>query len=206
MVGGAAPARLSIGKQIRSRLRLGFGPSARRRAARDRARTVQALGALAAELEAGGPPTSALLAAGGDPSVWPTAAAAVPLGEDVVAALVQDAESRPPLRMLAACWQVSTASGAGFAEAVSRLASSSRASEAVRVELEGELAGPRATARMLCVLPAIGVGFGVMLGSDPIAWMLTSVPGLACLVTGIGLTIVGGVWTGRIAASVERLL
>jgi tight adherence protein B len=206
LLGGASPKRPAVGTMVRGRLKLGFGPSARRRAARDRARTVQALGALAAELEAGGPPATALLTAGGDPSVWPTAAAAVPLGEDLVAALVQDADRRPPLRMLAACWQVSTASGSGFAEAVGRLASSARASEAVRVDLEGELAGPRATARMLCVLPAIGVGFGVMLGSDPLAWMLTSVPGLACLLTGLGLTIAGGVWTGRIAASVERLL
>ncbi len=138
--------------------------------------------------------------------MWPTAAAAVQLGEDVVAALLQDAKDRPPLRMLAACWQVSTASGTGFAEAIGRLAAASRSSEAVRVELEGELAGPRATARMLCILPAIGVGFGVMLGSDPLSWMVTTVPGIACLVAGLGLTLAGGVWTGRIAAHVEKLL
>ena len=167
---------------------------------------MQALGALAAELEAGQAPTSALIAAAGEPSVWPTTVAAISVGEDLAAALEQDARDRPALRSLAACWQVSATTGTGFAVAVSRLATSARAAEAVRVDLEGELAGPRATARMLAVLPLIGVGFGVMLGSDPLSWLLTTVPGLACLVVGVCLTALGTAWTGRIAAAVERLL
>ncbi len=191
---------------IRDRARVRFGPAARRRSARERARTVQALGAFAAELESGQAPTAALLGSGGDPSVWPTAAAAVPLGEDIAAALRLDAVERPALLPLAACWSVSVSTGTGFAAAVSRLASSARAAEVVRVDLEGELAGPRATARMLTLLPLIGLGFGIMLGSDPLAWLLTSAPGVACLIAGIGLTGLGALWTGRIAASVERLL
>ncbi len=191
---------------MRDRLRLGFGSAARRRAARERARTVQALGAFAAELESGQAPTSALLAAGGEPCVWPTAAAAVRLGEDIAGALTNDARVRPAVLPLAACWSVSVSTGTGFAAAVSRLASSARAAEAVRVDLEGELAGPRATARLLALLPVIGVGFGVMLGSDPLAWLLTTGPGVLCLISGAGLTALGAAWTARIAASVERLL
>lgn len=196
-------ARLS---SIRRRVRLGFGAVARRRAARARARVVQALGALAAELESGQPPTSALIAAGGEPSVWPMTAAAIPLGEDIGTALAHDARSSQVLQQLAACWQVSASTGTGFAAAVNRLAASARAAEAVRVNLEGELAGPRATARMLATLPVIGIGFGIMLGSDPLSWLLTTVPGLICLIAGLGLTAAGMVWTGGIAASVERLL
>lgn len=192
--------------RMRDRLRMGFGPAARRRGARERARTVQALGAFAAELESGQAPTAALLGAGGDPCVWPTAAAAVRLGEDIAGALTLDARLRPALQPLAACWSVSVATGTGFAAAVSRLATSARAAEAVRVDLEGELAGPRATARMLALLPVIGVGFGVMLGSDPLTWLLTTGPGLLCLIVGAGLTALGAAWTARIAASVERLL
>lgn len=191
---------------IRAHSRVGLGPAARRRSARERARTVQALGAFAAELESGQAPTAALLGSGGEPCVWPTAAAAVPLGEDIVSALRVDARERAILLPLAACWNVSVSSGTGFAAAVSRLAASARAAEAVRVDLEGELAGPRATARILVLLPLIGVGFGIMLGSDPLSWLLLSVPGLGCLACGATLTAVGALWTGRIAASVERLL
>lgn len=200
------PSGLARLRGVRMRARLGFGAAARRRAARSRARVVQALGALAAELESGQAPTSALIAAGGDPSVWPMTVAAIPLGEDIGAALAHDGRSRPVLHQLAACWRVSATTGTGFAAAVTRLATSARAAEAVRVSLEGELAGPRATARMLAALPVIGIGFGMMLGSDPLSWLVSTAPGLVCLVAGLGLTVVGMVWTGRIAASVERLL
>ena len=202
---GGSPAERRQ-RRIRARLPGGLGPAARRHAARKRLRGVQALGALAAELESGQPPLAALAVSGGEPTVWPTAVAAASVGEDVAAALAQDAVDQPALRSLAACWRVSASTGTGFAAAVSRLAESARAAEAVRVDLEGELAGPRATARMLAILPCVGVAFGVMLGSDPISWLLTTGAGLACLVGGITLTVLGMVWTGRIAAAVERLL
>ena len=110
------------------------------------------------------------------------------------------------LRQLAACWQVGADTGAGLAASVGRLAATARAAEDVRVDLEGQLAGPRATARMLALLPLVGIGFGMMLGSDPLAWLLGTTPGRLCLLAGVILTAVGTVWTGRIAARVERLL
>ena len=188
------------------RLRPRLGPAARRRAAAERSRTVQALGALAAELEAGQPPLAALIGAGGEPSVWPSTSMAARLGDDVCAALEHDAGQRPALGQLAACWRVGTATGSGLAAAITRLAASARATEAVRVQLEAQLAGPRATARMLAVLPLVGIGFGMMLGSDPLAWLLGTPVGLGCLTAGIALTGAGVTWTGRIAVSVERLL
>ena len=206
MTGTGGSVRPPLWTWVRDRARIGFGPAARRRSARERARTVQALGSFSAELESGQAPTAALLGSGGEPCVWPTAAAAVRLGEDIASALTYDAKARPALIPLAACWSVSVSTGTGLASAVARLATSARAAEAVRVDLEGELAGPRATARMLALLPVIGVGFGVLLGSDPLTWLLTTPAGLICLVAGAGLTALGTAWTGRIAASVERLL
>ncbi len=185
---------------------VGIGPASRRRRARERLRVVQALGALAAELQAGQPPLAALDSAGGVPCVWPRALAAVRLGEDVGAALADDAAEHAVLRQLAACWQVAAQSGSGLAPAVSQLAGSARTNEDVRVHLEGQLAGPRATARMLAVLPFVGLGFGVMLGADPVGWLTSTPFGWACLVSGLGLTALGSWWTGRIAATVERML
>ena len=186
--------------------RMSFGPAARRRDARERLRVIQALSALAAELAAGQPPSAAMRRAGGEPSVWPAALGALLLDGDVVPALTADAVRHPVLAQLAACWQVGADSGAGLAAAVERLSAAARSAEEVRVDLEGQLAGPRASARLLAGLPFVGIAFGMMLGSDPLAWLLTSMPGRACLVTGLLLTAAGTWWTGRIARRVERLL
>lgn len=185
---------------------VGIGPASRRRRARERMRVVQALGALAAELQAGQPPLAALDSAGGRPCVWPRALAAARLGEDVSAALTTDSDDNAVLRQLGACWQVAAQSGSGLAPAVAQLAVSARAAEDVRVHLEGQLAGPRATARMLTVLPFVGLGFGVMLGADPVGWLISTPPGWGCLLGGLALTALGSWWTGRIAVAVERML
>lgn len=188
------------------RSRLVVGPAARRRDAATRTRALQALAALAAELDAGQPPAVALAQCGGDPCVWPAAVTAARLGGDVSDALLLDARQHPVLSPLSACWRVAASSGVGLAASTRRLAASARAAEDVRVDLEGQLAGPRATARMLAVLPAVGILLGLLLGADPLAWLLATSVGHACLLGGVVLTGIGMWWTGRIAARVERLL
>jgi len=182
------------------------GAAARRRRSRERLRLVHALAALAADLQAGQPPTSALGTVGGPATPWPAGAAAARMGEDVVSALTQDGAQNPVLLHLAACWQVAIESGTGLAAAVAQLADSARAAEDVRVQLEAELAGPRATARTLAFLPLVGMGFGVMMGADPLGWLLGSPIGWGCLVMGSALTALGAWWTARIAARVEAML
>ena len=193
---------------VRRHAGVGLGPAARRRRAAQRMRAVRALATLAAELESGQPPREALRRSSGDPPVWPTASAAVRLDGDVATALEADAARAPVLAQLAACWRVAADSGAGLAPAVTRLAESARSAEDARVDLEGQLAGPRATARLLALLPVVGIGFGFLLGSDPLAWLLGSAVGRACLAAGVLLTVTGlGAWLvvrpavdGRLAA------
>lgn len=185
--------------------RRGVGPGGRRRQARERSRVIQALGTLAAEVEAGLPPEEALVRAAGSPPAWPRAARHARGGGDVPAALLEDAAEQPVLAQLSACWRIASR-GSGLADAVRQLAATARASEDVRVEMEGQLAGPRATARLLSVLPLVGMGLGMMLGSDPLGWLLSTGPGRLCLGAGVLLTAVGAWWTARIAAAVERLL
>jgi tight adherence protein B len=74
------------------------------------------------------------------------------------------------------------------------------------VQLEAQLAGPRATARMLATLPLIGLAMGMLMGADPLQWLLGTAPGLLCLLGGALLTVAGMAWTGRIATAVERQL
>ena len=186
--------------------RFGFGPGSRRRLTNDRLRGVEALAALASELRGGQPLSTALTNAAGSPPVWPATLAALRLDGDVSEALTLDAANHPVLASLAACWQVSSTSGNGLAIAVDRLAASARSSEEIRVELESQLAGPRATARMLATLPLIGLAMGIMMGADPLGWLTGTAIGVLCLAAGVALTGAGIFWTSRIAETVERLL
>lgn len=187
-----------------------FGPKARARAAAKRVAALDVVGAFAAECAAGVPPTRALVAAAGsaDRSVCPIAVMAARNGGDVAAALEQDAvhQQLPLLRSLAACWRVGERSGAGLVDALDQLLRSARNVEEINVQLEAQLAAPRATARMLATLPLIGIAMGMLMGANPLAWLLGTGPGLLCLTAGLGLTVLGWAWTGRIARGVTRQL
>jgi tight adherence protein B len=186
--------------------RFGLGPGSRRHRDQERQHAITAIVALAAELRAGQPPSIALVNAAGTPAVWPTALAVLRLGGDVSDALRTDAAFHPVLRSLAACWEVGATSGSGLAAAVDRLAESSRIAADIRGQLEVQMAGPRSTARVLGTLPLIGLAMGMLLGADPLAWLLGSPIGLGCLICGLALTALGMFWTSRIAARVEAQL
>lgn len=180
----------------------------RGRVARRRQQACEAVAAMAAELRAGQPVHRALERACAGTAVAGRARAALRWGGDVPAALRDDARSPgcEVLRSVAACWTVAAGRGAGLAQSLERLVDAERAAEEVRAQLSAHLAAPRATARMLAGLPLLGLLLGIALGGDPLAWMLGTPMGLACLVGGGLLTALGLLWTSRIAARVERLL
>ena len=179
----------------------------RQRAAR-RAAARESIAEVVADVRAGQPPTRALERALMDRDVAPRALAAVRLGGDVADALRDDARNtqQPLLAGAGACWSVAATQGAGLADALERLVTQERRAEEVRRQLEAHLAAPRATARMLAMLPALGLGLGLLIGGDPIGWLLGTPFGWACLLTGIALIVVGLAWAGRIAGRTERLL
>lgn len=184
----------------------------RRRAAEqaaERVRAVEACAALAAELRAGRTPAEALSAAaevasGGSRTALAAAAAAATAGADVPAALLHGGAGSTAvpevLRGLAACWAVCAAAGSGLATAVERLEEGLRSTLAQRRALEAELAGPRATAAMLALLPLAGLALAAGLGADPLRVLLHTPVGLLCLVAGVGLDALGLRWTARLVA------
>lgn len=182
--------------------------TASRSAAAERAGAVEATAVLGAELSAGRVPTDALAAAA-EVAVGPArqalqaAAAAARLGGDVPAALVAAAPAsavETVLRSLAACWTVCAASGSGLAAAVQRLEEGLRADAARRRALQAELAGPRATASLLAVLPIFGLLMAAGLGADPLHVLLDTPVGWVCLTAGVVLDGAGLLWTSRLVA------
>jgi hypothetical protein len=87
-----------------------------------------------------------------------------------------------------------------LAAAVDRLEEGLRADQVLRQALAAELAGPRATAGLLAVLPAVGLLLAAALGADPLQVLLHTPLGLVCLVAGVGLDALGVVWTTRLVA------
>ncbi|TMR88097.1 type II secretion system F family protein [Nonomuraea basaltis] len=185
-------------------------PSPARRADAWRLASIELCQALSAELSAGRTPGEALTRAitavdfPDSEALRPIVAAARD-GGDVSAAL---AASAPPqggegLRRLAACWNVSVSVGAGLAALVERVASTLRTAQAHRQDVAAQLAGPRTTARMLAVLPALGLLMAGALNMHPLDFLFGSLPGLACLVTGIALDACGLWWTNRMATQAQ---
>jgi len=169
--------------------------------------------ALAGELRAGRSPSEALataaeLARGPSRAALLSAAAAARLGGEVPAALltgVRSGSSAPEvLRGLAACWQVCARAGSGLAGAVDRLAEGLRSAQVQEQAVQAALAGPRASAGLLAVLPLAGIGLAAGLGAQPGHVLLHTPVGVGCLVVGIALDGLGLWWTGRIVDRAGR--
>lgn len=175
----------------------------------ERARAVEACGALAGELRAGRPPAEALavaaeLATGASGAALASAAATARLGGDVPGALLLAAggPSAVPevLRGLAACWRVCSRTGAGLATAVERLAAGVRARQEQDLVVDAALSGPRATAALLAGLPLAGIALAAGLGARPLQVLLHTPPGVLCLAAGSALDALGLWWMSRLVA------
>lgn len=180
----------------------------RRARKRDRERerraaaVIELCGAVAGELRAGRQPVEALLAAPPGPigERWGPVSAAARFGGDVPEALRRAARSpgAEGLTGVAACWQVAVDEGAGLAAGLDRVAAALRAERDHQQHLRSKLAGPRATAVVLMLLPALGLGLGSALGADPLHVLLHTPAGLACLLAGGLLEWAGFAWTARV--------
>ena len=178
------------------------------RAARaaERSQAVEACTVLAGELRAGRSSAEAFQAAasvacGPARRALAAAAGAAQLGGDVPSALGAGSAGsavRAALLGLGACWSVCAATGSGVAAAVERLEQGLRAEQDQRRAVDAELAGPRATAALLAVLPLAGIGLAAALGAHPLEVLLHTGVGLVALTCGLTLDLLGLWWTGRL--------
>jgi tight adherence protein B len=204
LAGGSVLVVLAVGVAAATLAHSLVRRSRRRAETRSRAQVVELVSGLAGELRGGAEPRAALAAVAGPfPEV---ATAARSPATDPAVALHRAAEvpGQEALADLAAAWRVATATGAGLAAVAGRLAATARAEDAVRRELDAQLAGPRSTAVLLALLPAAGVLLGAGLGADPLGFLLTTTAGGWCLLAGVGLVGAGVGWTDLIVARAAR--
>lgn len=173
-----------------------------RRAAEERAAEVaRACAVLAAELRVGKIPTEALLTAAEDAPVLSRAAAVHRSGGDVVPALraLAATPGAAGLAPVAGAWQVSVRTGAPLTQALDQVTRALKADRAVHRLVAAELSAPRATGRMLALLPVAGLLLGFAIGGDPVSFLLGRWQGQLCLVLGVGLACGGVLWSERLA-------
>jgi len=165
---------------------------------------------LAVLLAAGVAPAAALgHLEGAVPLVLPRAAAAAGSGGDVTGALVSATDDLPPhsrlgWRAVAAGWSVAERSGSPLAQMLRDTAASLRDVAELQRELDAALAGPRATSRLVALLPPVGIAFGAVLGFDTVGVLLGSALGIACAIAGVVLLIVGHAWSRALVGRAGR--
>jgi tight adherence protein B len=98
-------------------------------------------------------------------------------------------------RRLAACLDVAEASGAPLAAVLQRLAVQLESDLDAAAIRETALEGPKATVRLLTWLPVLGLGLGMLMGVDPVSFLIGGPVGWAALTSGTGLMIAGRYWS-----------
>lgn len=173
---------------------------------RSQTEVARACDRLASHLRVGQVPTAALAAAATDCQVLREAREAQELGGDVTRVWRAQArrDGQEGLRQLARAWRVATDTGAPMSATLEEVATGLGADQDLRSVVSGELASPRATGKVMAVLPLCGVAMGYLLGGDPIGWLVADRLGWACLLGGVLLACAGVFWVeqlGRGAAT-----
>lgn len=203
--GGAATGALLAVTVRRRRLR-GRAATA---AGSDAEQLADSLRRITDELRAGSHATAALSGVDADgpraQEILAPAAAAAHLGDDVPAALRRAVGQRPgvaaDVERVADAWALAERHGIPLADLLTGAQEDIRWGLRFGNTVRAQLAGPRATATVLTVLPAVGLGLGQLLGADPVAVLRGGVLGQLLLVIGVALAAAGSAWTDRILRS-----
>ncbi|MGE3288221.1 MAG: type II secretion system F family protein [Pseudonocardia sp.] len=172
----------------------------------------EALRRITDELRAGAHPAATLDGTRNDgvlaAAVLSDAAAAARLGDDVPRALRRVAAQRPEiaedLQRIAGSWALAERHGVPLADLLERARSDIAWRVGYARRVRAQLAGPRATAVVLTVLPGLGLLLGQLLGADPIGVLRDGLVGQSLLVVGVGLATGGFTWCDRILCGAMR--
>lgn len=127
------------------------------------------------------------------------------LGADVAAGLRDVARCSPVpahWERLAVYWQLAQTHGLAIATLMQTAQRDIVERERFSARIAAGMAGARATAAVLAVLPAVGVGFGQLIGADPVGFLFSGGAGGWLLVVGVVLACVGLLWSDRITGKV----
>lgn len=111
--------------------------------------------------------------------------------------------SRERLHDLQLSLRMSESAGAPLATSLERAAEHAEERIDALLGRQSALAAPRATGRILSWLPLLGLGLGVLMGSDPVGVLTGSVLGALTGMLGLGLAFAGRRWTAALVHRAE---
>ena len=111
--------------------------------------------------------------------------------------------SRERLHDLQLSLRMSESAGAPLATSLERAAEHAEERIDALLGRQSALAAPRATGRILSWLPLLGLGLGVLMGSDPMGVLTESVLGALSGLLGLGLAFAGRRWTAALVHRAE---
>ena len=162
-----------------------------------------AVGLLESELQAGTPPPAALAAAAEhSPRLADALGGTVLAGGDVVGALTGSGDA--DLRRLGVTWRVGEATGMPLAEVLATLGSDLRSAADQRRAVSVAVAGPQASAALLCLLPVLGVGLGIAMGARPLGLLFGTPVGGVLTCIGLMLDAGGVLWVRQILRGAQQ--
>ncbi|MFE5288317.1 type II secretion system F family protein [Nocardia sp. NPDC056611] len=108
------------------------------------------------------------------------------------------------LSRVAGAWRVAERHGLALAELLTAARLDLLGRKRFRDRTAAALAGARATAVVLALLPVLGIGLGQLMGAAPLRVLFLSPAGTALLPLGSALTCAGLLWSDAIAGKVLR--
>lgn len=111
--------------------------------------------------------------------------------------------SRERLHDLQLSLRMSESAGAPLATSLERAAEHAEERIDALLGRQSALAAPRATGRILSWLPLLGLGLGVLMGSDPVGVLTGSILGVLTGMLGLGLAFAGRRWTAALVHRAE---
>jgi len=166
----------------------------------------EALRTLVAELRAGTHPAAAAETAAVDAEpatarVLTTIAGAERLGGDAEPAFPAGADShRPVVEQLLRAWSLARRHGLPLAELLDSVRREVEQGARLTAQSQAMMAGPRASATVLALLPVAGVALGEVMGAGPLLVLAESGTGQVLLVLGSALICAGVAWSARLTS------
>lgn len=115
-----------------------------------------------------------------------------------------DAAAAEAYRVVGSVWDLALETGGPLADAVEDLTGHLREQVRLNGRLEALAAGPRASARLLTLLPVVGPALAVLIGADPADLYLSSPVASGSAVAGLVLTVLGWRWSRAMVRSAAR--